>query len=109
MKRGAKFLVSTTILAVAGCNGEQGKLEIRSTQTPLAQGQQPCRIASPKRVGSSPVATWPWRSRHSGWLNGKTRTVRPRWRALRPAMTRCDGTICRGAISKRRLRLSRPI
>ena len=47
MNRGAKFLVSTTMLAVAGCNGEQGKLEIRSTPTPLAQGQQsvPYRIA----------------------------------------------------------------
>ena len=47
MNRGAKFLVSATMLAVAGCNGEQGKLEIRSTPTPLAQGQQtvPYRIA----------------------------------------------------------------
>ena len=47
MKRGGKFLVSTTMLAVAGCGGEQGKLEIRSTPTPLAQGQRavPYRIA----------------------------------------------------------------
>lgn len=41
MKRGGKFLVSTTMLALAGCGGEQGKLEIRSTPTPLAQGQKP--------------------------------------------------------------------
>jgi hypothetical protein len=41
MKRGGKFLVSTTMLAVAGCGGQQGKLEIRSTPTPLAQGQRP--------------------------------------------------------------------
>ena len=47
MKRGGKFLVSTTMLAVAGCGGQQGKLEIRSTPTPLAQGQRavPYRIA----------------------------------------------------------------
>lgn len=47
MKRGGKFLVSTAMLAVAGCGGEQGKLEIRSTPTPLAQGQRtvPYRIA----------------------------------------------------------------
>ncbi|NUT00553.1 MAG: hypothetical protein HOP96_06225 [Sphingomonas sp.] len=42
MKRGAqKFLVSTTMLAVAACGGEQGKLEIRSTPTALAQGKKP--------------------------------------------------------------------
>ena len=41
MKRGGKFLVSTTILAVAACGGQDGKLEIRSTPTPLAQGKQP--------------------------------------------------------------------
>jgi hypothetical protein len=47
MKRGGKFLVSTTMLAVAGCGGQPGKLEIRSTPTPLAQGQRavPYRIA----------------------------------------------------------------
>jgi hypothetical protein len=47
MKRGGKFLVSTTMLAVAGCGGQQGKLEIRSTPMPLAQGQRavPYRIA----------------------------------------------------------------
>lgn len=47
MRRGGKFLVSTTMLAVAGCGGQQGKLEIRSTPTPLAQGQRavPYRIA----------------------------------------------------------------
>jgi hypothetical protein len=47
MKRGGKFLVSTTMLAVVGCGGQQGKLEIRSTPTPLAQGQRavPYRIA----------------------------------------------------------------
>ena len=37
MKRGGKFLVSTTAFAVAACGGEQGKLEIRSTPKPLAQ------------------------------------------------------------------------
>ena len=41
MKRGGKFLVSTTILAVAACGGQNGKLEIRSTPTPLAQGKRP--------------------------------------------------------------------
>jgi hypothetical protein len=41
MKRGGKFLVSTTILAVAACGGQDGKLEIRSTPTPLAQGKRP--------------------------------------------------------------------
>ena len=41
MKRGGKFLVSTTILAVAACGGQGGKLEIRATPTPLAQGKQP--------------------------------------------------------------------
>lgn len=47
MNRGGKFLVPTTMLAlVAGC-GQDGKLEIRSTPTPLAQGSQPvpARIA----------------------------------------------------------------
>jgi hypothetical protein len=41
MNRGGKFLVSTTILAVAACGGQDGKLEIRATPTPLAQGKQP--------------------------------------------------------------------
>lgn len=41
MNRGGKFLVSTAILAVAACGGQDGKLEIRSTPTPLAQGKQP--------------------------------------------------------------------
>ena len=42
MKRGGqKFLVSTTMLAVAACGGEQGKLEIRSIPTALAQGKKP--------------------------------------------------------------------
>ena len=40
MKRGAKFLVSTTMLAVAACGGGMGKLEIRSTPTALAAGQR---------------------------------------------------------------------
>ena len=41
MKRGAKFLTATAILAVAACNMDQGKLEIRSTPTALAQGARP--------------------------------------------------------------------
>ena len=41
MKRGGKFLVSTTILAVAACGGQNDKFEIRSTPTPLAQGKRP--------------------------------------------------------------------
>lgn len=47
MKRGAKFLVSTMLLSLAGCGGEMGKLEIRSTPTKLARGEQPvpARIA----------------------------------------------------------------
>ncbi|HET6942696.1 MAG TPA: LytR C-terminal domain-containing protein [Sphingomicrobium sp.] len=41
MNRGGKFLVPTTVLAlVAGC-GQDGKLEIRSTPTPLAEGKRP--------------------------------------------------------------------
>src|SRR5690349_22360747 len=47
MNRGGKFLDSTTILAVAACGGQDGKLEIRATPTPLALGKQPvpARIA----------------------------------------------------------------
>lgn len=41
MKRGGKILVSTTILAVAACGGQDGKLEIRSMPTLLAQGKRP--------------------------------------------------------------------
>ena len=41
MNRGGKILVPTTMLAlVAGC-GQDGKLEIRPTPTPLAQGKRP--------------------------------------------------------------------
>ena len=47
MKRGGKFLVSTTVLAVAACGGDQGNLKVRSIPTPLAQGVKtvPFRIA----------------------------------------------------------------
>ena len=41
MKRGGKFLVSTTILAVSACGGDQGDLRVRSIPTPLAQGVKP--------------------------------------------------------------------
>lgn len=42
MKRGGKFLVSTTVLAVAACGGsEQANLKVRSIPTPLAQGAKP--------------------------------------------------------------------
>jgi tetratricopeptide (TPR) repeat protein len=42
MRRGGKFLVSTTVLAVAACGGsEQANLKIRSIPTPLAQGAKP--------------------------------------------------------------------
>ena len=42
MKRGGKkFLVSTTMLAVAACGSQQGKLEIRSSPARLAKGEQP--------------------------------------------------------------------
>ena len=41
MKRGAKFLVSAAVLAVAACGGEQANLEVRSIPTPLAQGTKP--------------------------------------------------------------------
>ncbi|WP_395624005.1 LytR C-terminal domain-containing protein [Sphingomonas daechungensis] len=47
MKRGAKFLVSVTIVTMVGGCGEDGKLSIRSTPTPIAEGKQPvpARIA----------------------------------------------------------------
>lgn len=41
MKRGAKFLVSATVLAAAACGNEQANLEVRSIPTPLAQGARP--------------------------------------------------------------------
>lgn len=41
MSRGAKFLTATAVLAVAACSMDQGKLEIRSTPTALAQGAHP--------------------------------------------------------------------
>ena len=41
MKRGGKFLVSATVLAVAACGGEQANLKVRSIPTPLAQGAKP--------------------------------------------------------------------
>ena len=41
MERGAKFLISATVLTVAACGGESGKLEIRSTPTALAPGDHP--------------------------------------------------------------------
>lgn len=48
--RGAnKFLVSTTMLAVAACGGQQAKLEIRSTPTQLAKRQQPV----PQRIAEA--------------------------------------------------------
>ena len=49
MKRGGKFLVSTTVLAVAACGGQQGKLEIRSTPTPLAE----IKRAVPERIAEA--------------------------------------------------------
>jgi hypothetical protein len=41
MNRGAKYLACTALLAIAACGGEDGKLEIRSMPTPLAQGAKP--------------------------------------------------------------------
>ena len=41
MGRGAKFITAAAMLSVAACGGEQGKLEIRSTKTPLAAGHRP--------------------------------------------------------------------
>ncbi len=49
MKRGGKFLVSTTALAVAACGGQQGKLEIRSTPKPLAE----IKRAVPERIAEA--------------------------------------------------------
>jgi len=41
MSRGAKFFAATAVLAVPPCSMDQGKLEIRSTPTALAQGARP--------------------------------------------------------------------
>jgi hypothetical protein len=49
MKRGGKFLVSTTAFAVAACGGQQGKLEIRSTPKSLAA----IKRAVPERVAEA--------------------------------------------------------
>ena len=49
MKRGGRFLVSTTALAVAACGGQQGKLEIRSTPKPLAE----IKRAVPERIAEA--------------------------------------------------------
>jgi len=49
MKRGGKFLVSTTAFAVVACGGQQGKLEIRSTPTPLAEVKRPV----PERIAEA--------------------------------------------------------
>ena len=49
MKRGGKFLVSATAFAVAACGGQQGKLEIRSTPTPLAG----IKRAVPERIAEA--------------------------------------------------------
>jgi hypothetical protein len=49
MKRGGKFLVSTTAFAVAACGGQQGKLEIRSTPKPLAETKR----AVPERIAEA--------------------------------------------------------
>ncbi len=49
MKRGGKFLVSTTALAVAACGGQEGKLEIRSTPKPLAE----IKRAVPERIAEA--------------------------------------------------------
>lgn len=49
MKRGGKFLVSTTAFAVAACGGQQGKLEIRSTPKPLAE----LKRAVPERIAEA--------------------------------------------------------
>ena len=52
MKRGGKFLVSATAFAVAACGGQQGKLEIRSTPTPLAGIKRAAFDHAPIRAGS---------------------------------------------------------
>ena len=49
MKRGGKFLVSTTAFAVVACGGQQGKLEIRSTPKPLAEMKR----AVPERIAEA--------------------------------------------------------
>jgi hypothetical protein len=41
MNGGVKFLACTALLTIGACGGEQGKLEIRSMPTPLAQGKKP--------------------------------------------------------------------
>lgn len=47
MRRRGKLIGTAAIFSVAACGGEQGKLEIRSSPTPLAAGRQavPFRIA----------------------------------------------------------------
>ena len=47
MKRGGKFIGTVAMLSIAACTGEQGKLQIRASATPLAAGHQavPFRIA----------------------------------------------------------------
>lgn len=47
MQRGGKFLGAVTMLSVAACGGEQGKLQIRPIGAPLAAGYKavPFRIA----------------------------------------------------------------
>ena len=47
MRRGGKLIGTAAMFSVAACGGEQGKLEIRSSPTPLAAGRQavPFRIA----------------------------------------------------------------
>ena len=49
MKRGGKFLVATAVLAVAACSMDQGKLDIRSTPSALAQGTRPV----PQRIAEA--------------------------------------------------------
>ena len=49
MKRGGKFLTATAIVALTACSFEQGKLEIRSTPTALAQGARPV----PQRIAEA--------------------------------------------------------
>lgn len=47
MQRGGKIIGTAALLSVAACGGEQGKLQIRASATPLAAGHQaaPFRIA----------------------------------------------------------------
>ena len=49
MKRGGKFLVSSTAFAVVACGGQQGKLEIRSTPKPLTEMKR----AVPERIAEA--------------------------------------------------------